>query len=686
MFTHTEPAFSARAIRCARAPSRVHTAAARPKRVSFATRTASSASATLITATAGPKISSRLIRMSFVVATKIEGWTKNPSGAASTVAAPPPIRARAPSSSADPYSSSTRSRCRADTIGPICASGSSGGPSRIRSTRSARRSTGGPATPSCAISRPPAVQTWPALRNVARSAPSSAASRSASSSTTFADLPPSSSVSRFRFPAAARWISRPTSVEPVKETLSTSSCSASAAPASASPVTTFQTPSGTPASSPSSASRSARAPARLRSGALAWPAWSSYGRRRRQLTLRRLGLALERRDAGPRREPHEDAEAHPGQHDVRRPPVDPGLAVELRHLGDPDDDHRQQRRDHDVDHRSAEAARVERAGEADERVHGQDPGRADLQQPAEERDRVVQGLPLPGQSADEDGRGDQRERRDRHVGAAEARMRAAEHPGQVAVVPPRERRPRREVRRPERRREGRDREQQEQHLAEPERRVLHREADHGAARLLRPHRAGLVEAVAGDDGQRRDDVEEDSERDRAQHRLRHLALRRVRLLGQEDGGLEAGEPGHRDPDAEGEEAEPEPLAVPGSERAPGPAVGAALGEDDQVEDQQHRHADRGQREQDPGRDLDPEPRDREDDRGEEERPSPPGVPEEGVVRRHEAEEVLQQEPRRDQQARDEDDPDGEQDPAGEEADVAAEARADDRVRAPGARD
>src|ERR671931_316310 len=63
MFTHTVPAFSARAIRWARAPSRVHTAAASPKRVSFATRTASSASWTPITATAGPKISSRLIRI-----------------------------------------------------------------------------------------------------------------------------------------------------------------------------------------------------------------------------------------------------------------------------------------------------------------------------------------------------------------------------------------------------------------------------------------------------------------------------------------------------------------------------------------------------------------------------------------------------------------------------------------------
>ena len=53
-------------------------------------------------------------------------------------------------------------------------------------------------------------------------------------------------------------ISLPTSVEPVKATLSTSSWAASAAPAvSPKPVTTFTTPSGMPASAMSSASRSA---------------------------------------------------------------------------------------------------------------------------------------------------------------------------------------------------------------------------------------------------------------------------------------------------------------------------------------------------------------------------------------------------------------------------------------------
>ena len=53
-----------------------------------------------------------------------------------------------------------------------------------------------------------------------------AASRSTSPKTTFGDLPPSSSETFFRLPAAACRISLPTSVEPVKATLSTSGCAA----------------------------------------------------------------------------------------------------------------------------------------------------------------------------------------------------------------------------------------------------------------------------------------------------------------------------------------------------------------------------------------------------------------------------------------------------------------------------
>ncbi len=55
-------------------------------------------------------------------------------------------------------------------------------------------------------SRVPALQISPELANAAMPAPGTAASRSASANTTSGDLPPSSSDTRFRFPAEAAMI------------------------------------------------------------------------------------------------------------------------------------------------------------------------------------------------------------------------------------------------------------------------------------------------------------------------------------------------------------------------------------------------------------------------------------------------------------------------------------------------
>src|SRR5215469_3369218 len=86
--------------------------------------------------------------------------------------------------------------------------------------------------------------------NTPNSAPSTAASQSASAKKTFGDLPPSSSVTRFRVSAAPFTIIFPTAALPVKAILSTSACLTSAAPVtSPTPFTTFTTPGGNPASS-----------------------------------------------------------------------------------------------------------------------------------------------------------------------------------------------------------------------------------------------------------------------------------------------------------------------------------------------------------------------------------------------------------------------------------------------------
>ena len=101
----------------------------------------------------------------------------------------------------------------------------------------------------------PDSQTWPWWKNVAHSAPSTAWSMSASSNTMFGDLPPSSSVVFLIVLEASCMIRRPTTVEPVKATLSTSGCEASSSPTvEPPPVITFTTPSGSSVSARISAS------------------------------------------------------------------------------------------------------------------------------------------------------------------------------------------------------------------------------------------------------------------------------------------------------------------------------------------------------------------------------------------------------------------------------------------------
>ena len=104
------------------------------------------------------------------------------------------------------------------------------------------------------------MQVCPVAANTPASTPLQAASRSASSKTRCADLPPSSSSTPVMFAAAAAATCAPTAVEPVNAILSTPGCPASALPtAGPNPVTTLNTPGGNPASSISAASSTAEA-------------------------------------------------------------------------------------------------------------------------------------------------------------------------------------------------------------------------------------------------------------------------------------------------------------------------------------------------------------------------------------------------------------------------------------------
>ena len=100
------------------------------------------------------------------------------------------------------------------------------------------------------------MQVCPVAAKTPAMTPLAAASRSASGNTTWADLPPSSRVTRVRLSAAALAISLPTCVEPVKAILSMPGWAASALPTSGpQPVTTLTTPGGKPASATSSGER-----------------------------------------------------------------------------------------------------------------------------------------------------------------------------------------------------------------------------------------------------------------------------------------------------------------------------------------------------------------------------------------------------------------------------------------------
>ena len=82
------------------------------------------------------------------------------------------------------------------------------------------------------------------------SAPSMAASKSASAKKMLGDLPPSSSVTRFIVSAASLTMILPTAALPVKAILFTSGCLTSGAPqVSPKPVMTLTTPFGRPTSS-----------------------------------------------------------------------------------------------------------------------------------------------------------------------------------------------------------------------------------------------------------------------------------------------------------------------------------------------------------------------------------------------------------------------------------------------------
>src|SRR4051812_445211 len=145
---------------------------------------------------------------------------------------------------------STRSYCFRFTNGPAMLLKSFGSPygnvskdPRTISTPSSYRDRGSSIRVVIAQPWPECMQTMPDDGNTVE--------KSASSSTTLADLPPSSRNTRFNVSADRAAMRLPTAVEPVNEIMSTRGSPVTISPASAGsdPVTTFTTPGGMSVSS-----------------------------------------------------------------------------------------------------------------------------------------------------------------------------------------------------------------------------------------------------------------------------------------------------------------------------------------------------------------------------------------------------------------------------------------------------
>ncbi len=218
------------------------TAAARPYSVWLARATASSSLLKVLMFTTGPKTSSSKARMPAFRPESTVGLKNRPS-------AVPPASSLAPALTESCTMARARATCLALIIGPKATWPLAGSPTGMWVALPTRRSIRPAATFSCTSTRPEAMQIWPWCSQAPQATLLAARSRSASSSTISALLPPSSSETFFRcLPQSSpmRW---PTAVEPVNWIIFTSGAVTSASPAPGPPGSIWNTPAGTPASS-----------------------------------------------------------------------------------------------------------------------------------------------------------------------------------------------------------------------------------------------------------------------------------------------------------------------------------------------------------------------------------------------------------------------------------------------------
>ena len=222
--------------------------------MSLAISMASASSLKRNRAAAGPNVSSRKMSAVRGTSTRMVGWKKvRPSGCRA-----PPSTTLAPRATASAMCASTFSTASMLIIGPWVTPSSMPLPTRNASTAAVSLVVKASYTPSCTSRRLAQTQVCPALRNLLAMAPTTAASRSASSNTMKGALPPSSMLAFFTVGAICASSLAPTSVLPVKLSLRTTGLLVSSPPMGPlGPVMTLHTPGGIPARSASTAMASA---------------------------------------------------------------------------------------------------------------------------------------------------------------------------------------------------------------------------------------------------------------------------------------------------------------------------------------------------------------------------------------------------------------------------------------------
>src|SRR5690606_8114471 len=243
LLIQTKPDSTLAASLCARTRLVDHIEAVSPYSSALTCSIKESSSSQGITASTGPKASSRNRRMSGVTSANTVGSMNHPFSKAGSLGLPPPQMSRAPSLRAESIKSMTLLNWAWEIRQPMVVSGSVGMPQRCAlAIRPGSTSRNLSYWLRCTQHLDVDPHDCPAhVKFLPPIAPFVALSKSASGQIMRGFLPPSSNVTGMIFSALDLRTATPVSVEPISVTRLTSGCLTRASPHSRSPLTIFST-------------------------------------------------------------------------------------------------------------------------------------------------------------------------------------------------------------------------------------------------------------------------------------------------------------------------------------------------------------------------------------------------------------------------------------------------------------